>query len=169
MIYHQFFCDPEKEHTTVVLLHAFPLNSRMWEPQFQQLREQRIPYLAFDYPGFGQSMAWNKSPTMSDYAEVAYFAIKKLNLPKVVVVGLSMGGYVALSLYQKYPDIFHGLVLANTRAVADSEEGKKKRFKLVEEIRNDPSMNGLIQMHLENSFGMIAAQPNLSCRYWRSR
>jgi pimeloyl-ACP methyl ester carboxylesterase len=42
--------------------------------------------------------------------------------------------------------------LANTRAVADSEEGKQRRFKLIEQIQNDPSMRGLIQMHLEKFF-----------------
>jgi len=152
MIYHHLYFNPIEHQAAVVLLHAFPLNSRMWELQFEKLRENNIPYLALDYPGFGKSAPWAKEPSMDDFAEEVYHTIDRLNLQRVVVVGLSMGGYVALSLYRKHPEMFRGLVLANTRATADSEEGRQRRFKLVDEIRNDPSMKGLIQMHLEKFF-----------------
>jgi 3-oxoadipate enol-lactonase len=152
MIYNQLYINPRENQPTVVFLHAFPLNLKMWGPQFEMLRQKNIPYLALDYPGFGMSTPWEKEPTMDDFAEEAYRAIDRLNLQRVIVIGLSMGGYVALSLFRKHPDIFHGLVLADTRATADTEEGRQKRFKLVDEIRNDPSMKGLIQMHLEKFF-----------------
>lgn len=152
MIYHQLYLNPKEHQTAVVFLHAFPLNSKMWEPQFEKLREKNIPYLALDYPGFGKSSQWAKEPSMDDFAEEVHHAINGLDLQKVVVVGLSMGGYVALSLFRKHPGIFHGLVLANTRATADTDEGKQKRFKLIDDIRNDPSMKGLIQMHLEKFY-----------------
>jgi 3-oxoadipate enol-lactonase len=152
MIYHQLYFDSRKNRLTAVFLHAFPLNLKMWGPQFEVLREKNIPYLALDYPGFGMSAPWEKEPSMDDFAEEAYRAIDRLNLQRVIVVGLSMGGYVALSLFRKHPDIFNGLVLANTRATADTEEGRQKRFKLIDEISKDPSMNGLIQLHLGKFF-----------------
>lgn len=152
MIYQQLFLNPAGNKTAVLLLHAFPVNSKMWEPQFEKLQDENIPFLAFDYPGFGRSPDWNESSSMNDFAEKAFSAIYHLNLEKVVVVGLSMGGYVALALYRNHPDIFSGLVLADTRSTADSEEGRQRRFKLIDEIKADPSMNGLIQMHLEKFF-----------------
>jgi len=152
MIYQQLYFNPKENRSAVVLLHAFPLNSRMWEPQFQKLREENIPFFALDYPGFGKSTLWTKETSMEDFAGVTFQAINRLDFRKVVVVGLSMGGYVALSLYREHPEIFQGLVLANTRAVADSVEGKQRRFKLVDEIKGDPSMKGMIQMHLEKFF-----------------
>lgn len=152
MIYHQLYLDPKKNRPTVVFLHAFPLNLKMWRPQFEMLRKKNIPYLALDYPGFGMSAPWEKEPSMDDFAEEAYRAIDRLNLQRVIVVGLSMGGYVALSLFRKHPDIFFGLVLADTRATADTEEGRQKRFKMIDEISKDPAMRGLIQLHLEKFF-----------------
>lgn len=152
MFYYQLYLNPKEHKSAVVFLHAFPLNSKMWEPQFGKLREKNIPFLALDYPGFGKSALWTKEPSMDDFADLAYHSINRLDLGKVIIVGLSMGGYVALALYRKYPDIFKGLVLANTRAVADSDEGKRKRFKLVDEIRNDPAMRGLIRLHLQKFF-----------------
>jgi 3-oxoadipate enol-lactonase len=152
LIYQQLYFDPKKHQTAVVFLHAFPLNSKMWEPQFKKLREENIPYFALDYPGFGNSAPRTKEASMDYFAEEVYHTIDRLNLRKVIVVGLSMGGYVALSLLRKHPKIFHGLVLADTRATADSEGGKQRRFELIDEIRSDPSMKGLIQMHLEKFF-----------------
>ena len=152
IIYHQLYFNPEKDQTALVLLHAFPLDSRMWEPQIEKLVDENIPFLAMDYPGFGRSSLLTKEPSMDDFADEVYQVIKRLNLQKVVVLGLSMGGYVALSLYRNHPDIFSGLILADTRATADSEEGRQRRFKLIEEIRNDPSMKRLIQMHLEKFY-----------------
>ncbi len=152
MIYQQLYWNPKENQTAVVFLHAFPLSSKMWEPQFQKLREENIPFLALDYPGFGKSFEWNETPSMDNFAEKAYLAINRLNLQKVVVVGLSMGGYVALSLYRNHPEIFSGLILANTKATADTEEARQRRFKLIEKIREDPSMSGLIQSHLEKFY-----------------
>lgn len=152
MLYQQLFLNPKENQSAVVLLHAFPLNSEMWQPQFEALKSENIPFLAIDYPGFGKSPEWEGSPSMDDFAEKVYEAISRLNLPKVVVVGLSMGGYVALSLYRNHPEIFTGLVLANTKASADSEEARQRRLKLIEQILEEPSMRGLIQFHLEKFF-----------------
>jgi 3-oxoadipate enol-lactonase len=152
MLYHQIFFNPEEDQAALVLLHAFPLDSRMWEPQIEKLVDENIPFLTIDYPGFGRSSLLTKEPSMDDFADEVYQVIKRLNLQKVVVLGLSMGGYVALSLYRNHPDIFSGMILADTRATADSEEGRQRRSKLIEEIRNDPSMKGLIQMHLEKFY-----------------
>lgn len=152
MLYQQLFLNPKKDQTAVILLHAFPLNSAMWEMQFEALSKEDIPFLAMDYPGFGKSLPWDRPPSMDDFAEEIYQAIVRLELRKVVVVGLSMGGYVALALYRKHPEIFTGLALANTKAAADSQEARQRRFNLIEEIKKDPSMKGLIQFHLEKFF-----------------
>lgn len=159
-IYHQVFFNAKQDRAGVVFLHAFPLDSRMWEPQMSELRGREIPFLAPDYPGFGKSSAWKKKPAMADFSGLVYASIKRLGFDKVVVVGLSMGGYVALSLYASHPEIFCGLVLANTRAEADSEEARQRRFELIEAIKKNNSLDGVIQFHLQKFYSPRTRQKN---------
>jgi pimeloyl-ACP methyl ester carboxylesterase len=94
--------------TLVVFLHAFPLNLLMWNPQFQQLKKNRIGYLSFDYPGFGQSSLTQKSMSMEDYADGIYDLLKKMDVTRSVFICSSMGGYVAFALLRKRPGLFRG-------------------------------------------------------------
>ena len=109
---------------TVVLLHAFPLSSAMWEPQVQALREYRI--LAPDLRSFGARAT--EAGTIADMADDIAGMIRE----PVVLGGLSMGGYVALAFARKYPDKLRGLILADTKAEADDTTGKANRDKMIE-------------------------------------
>ncbi len=125
----------------VVLLHAFPVNQKMWNPQIDMLNKNNIEFVAVDYPGFGQSKVVKKTMEMEDYGEVILDILRQLGVRKAVFVGLSMGGYVALALYRNHPGVFAGLVLANTRARADTDEARKKRFQMIDTLikKGDPS------------------------------
>ncbi len=119
--------------TPLVLLHAFPLDRGMWRPQLAALGEvTRV--VALDLPGFGES-----APTpfsIERAADVVAEFLAARDVPKAVVCGLSMGGYVALALARKHPDALAGLVLADTRAGVDDRTTKENRTKsiaLVEE------------------------------------
>jgi pimeloyl-ACP methyl ester carboxylesterase len=110
----------------VLLLHAFPLHSGMWAPQMGALAAS-CRVLAFDYRGLGQSHPAPAATTMDLIASDALALLRRLGLRRVVVAGLSMGGYAALELYRRAPEIFRGLALCDTRATRDTEEAKASR------------------------------------------
>lgn len=120
--------------TPVTFLHAFPLDSHMWTSQFEALKAYEIGHVAPDYPGFGQSDLIGNSMSMEDYADSIFDFLKSLEISKSVFVCSSMGGYLAFALLRKYPELFRGLVLANTRASADSEEARQQRWSVIRDL-----------------------------------
>lgn len=117
----------------VVLLHAFPMSSAMWEPQFAALSAYRV--LAPDLRGFGGtplSAPWFVEHAVDDVFETMTAA----GIEKAVLVGLSMGGYVALRAVEKAPARVKALVLCDTRAEADANENKIKRAAAVDFVKS---------------------------------
>ncbi|MGH9811813.1 MAG: alpha/beta fold hydrolase [Candidatus Acidiferrales bacterium] len=111
----------------VVLLHAFPLSRKMWAPQVEALAP-RYRVIAPDFRGHGESGVADEDSTMERLAEDVRGLLDHLKLERVVLGGLSMGGYVALAFYRRWPELVAALVLADTRASADTEEGRKGRY-----------------------------------------
>src|SRR3954471_9509993 len=109
----------------VVLLHGFPLDHTMWESQIQTLGSiYRV--IAPDLRGHGRSAAPDGIYPIDDMADDVVEMLDALRISEPVVVGgLSMGGYVALSLAARYPKRLRGLMLMNTRAGADSPEAAR--------------------------------------------
>jgi pimeloyl-ACP methyl ester carboxylesterase len=120
----------------LLLLHAWPLDARMWEPQLRELSEA-VSVVAPDHPGFGGSRLPGPVTTMAACAEHAVSALDAAGLERAVVCGLSMGGYVALELWRRARGRVTGLVLANTRAVADPPEAARARRALAERLLVD--------------------------------
>ncbi len=122
----------------VLLLHAFPLHSGMWEPQLEALCD-RWRLIAPDLKGFGASDAPDdvSAYSMAGYADEVAGVLAGLRLDRVVVVGLSMGGYVAFSLMSRHRDLVSALVLCDTRADPDSEEVLERRTKQQRQVRED--------------------------------
>jgi len=117
--------------TPLIFLHAFPLNRTMWAPQEAVLsRQYRV--ITMDLRGHGESDAplWRFS--LEQYADDVAGLLDHLAIPQAVLVGLSMGGYVGFAVYRKHADRVTALVLADTRAQADSEEGRTGRFNLAQ-------------------------------------
>ncbi|MCB1022434.1 MAG: alpha/beta fold hydrolase [Acidobacteria bacterium] len=116
----------------LLLLHAFPLNRTMYAEQAEGLRDiARV--IAFDAPGVSRS---EPGPLSIDgLADLAVGLLDALQIPRAVVGGVSMGGYVALSFARRHPDRLLGLILANTRAAADSEEARKGRAETAQVAR----------------------------------
>jgi 3-oxoadipate enol-lactonase len=110
----------------VVLLHAFPLHSGMWAPQLQALGT-RFRVIAPDYRGLGLSRPAPQATTMGLVAADVLSLLGQLGIRRAAVAGLSMGGYVALELYRRAPDLFRGLVLCDTKATHDTVEAKSGR------------------------------------------
>ena len=112
----------------LVLLHAFPIGANLWEPQMRNIPEGwRL--ITPDLRGFGGSTELDAVSALSiaDYAADVVDLLEELGVKRAVIGGCSMGGYAALALYQSTPELFDGLVLANTRAGADSPESRANR------------------------------------------
>ena len=117
----------------IVFLHAFPLDRSMWAPQLGALvRQGRC--LAPDLRGFGESAA-GPPYSMDQYADDVAELIDSLGVDPVVLVGLSMGGYIAFAFLRRHREKVRALVLADTRAGADTDEGREKRRRLIEVAR----------------------------------
>jgi 3-oxoadipate enol-lactonase len=121
----------------VLFLHAFPLNAAMWEPQISAV-PAGWRMIAPDYRGFGGS-SLPAPATMNELAGDVVDVLDHLEIHEAVVVGCSMGGYVAFELLASAPNYVKGLVLVDTRAGADTDEGKAGRRKMLEKIENEGS------------------------------
>jgi 3-oxoadipate enol-lactonase len=118
----------------LLLLHAWPLDRRMWDPQLAVLPEGP-PVAAPNHPGFGGSPLDGAVTTMGSCAETAIAAMDEAGMERSLVCGLSVGGYVAFELRRRARDRVVGLVLANTRAVADTPEAAETRRALAARLR----------------------------------
>ena len=116
--------------TPIVLLHAFPLNRTMWEPQIPQF-STRFRTIAVDLRGHGESSAGDTPHTLDDLATDIKHLLDHLHIQKAIFIGLSMGGYILMAFYRLYPDRVKGLVLADTRAQADTPDGRAGRFEMI--------------------------------------
>ena len=113
---------------TVVLLHAFPLDEQMWEPQLEALagHDVHAPRL------------YGRGSSIDDWAEQI---LDEVGGP-FAAVGASMGGYVALSMARQAPERVAGLLLASSRAAGDSPERKAFRNELIERLRAGDRLDG---------------------------
>jgi 3-oxoadipate enol-lactonase len=117
----------------VVFLHGFPLDRSMWAPQVGALVGQ-ARCITPDMRGLGASSG--AAPySMDQYADDVAALMDTLALDDAVLVGLSMGGYIAFAFWRRHRARVRALVLADTRAGADSEEGREKRRRLIEVAR----------------------------------
>jgi pimeloyl-ACP methyl ester carboxylesterase len=136
----------------VVLLHAFPLSRAMWRPQLAELAaDYRV--IAPDLRGFGGTSPFTGPPSVEQMADDVAALLDALGVAEPLVLGgLSMGGYVALAFVRRHAARLRGLILADTRAEADSPEGKANRDRLIAFARaNTP--RDVIETMLPNLLG----------------
>jgi 3-oxoadipate enol-lactonase len=118
----------------LLFVHGFPLDHTMWRWQIDEF-SARYRVLAPDLRGFGSSTLGDGKITMRRYADDLAALLDRLEVrEKIVFIGLSMGGYVAWQFWQKYADRLAGLILCDTRAVADTLEAQVRRIDLAGEV-----------------------------------
>lgn len=111
----------------LVLIHGFPHDHTLWKPQLDGLSDA-ARVIAPDLRGFGSSGNVPPTMTMDDHAADIKALLDRLGIERAVIGGLSMGGYVALAFAALFPNALRGLLLCNTRAVADAEQARKARY-----------------------------------------
>jgi 3-oxoadipate enol-lactonase len=110
----------------LLLVHGFPLDRRLWTAQasaFATMTRVIMP----DLRGHGRSQIVPGPFTMEQHADDLVALLDHLKIQRAVVVGLSMGGYIAFALWRRYPERIQGLILADTRAEPDSVSARGGR------------------------------------------
>ncbi|NBU97381.1 MAG: alpha/beta hydrolase, partial [Spirochaetia bacterium] len=128
---------------TLVFLHGFPLDSEMWKNQKEFFK---------DYPIFCPDLlgTFNRPDslfTLDEMAETVYSEIL-ISQKKIILCGLSMGGYIAQRLVELYPENLIGLILISTRSAGDSNQAKINRTKAINKIKKEglfPFLNSFIK------------------------
>lgn len=135
--------------TAIVLLHGFLENSTMWEafiPEFTQ----KYRVITIDLLGHGKTEPMGYVHTMEDNAEVVHAVLSELKIRKAVLVGHSMGGYVALAFAELYPEFLKGMVLLNSTSRADSAERKTNRDRAIKAVKQNYS--NFVRLSIANLF-----------------
>jgi len=120
----------------VVLLHGFLENTTMWQNLMTHLSE-KYRVICIDLLGHGQTGSLGYVHTMAEQAQVVKAVLKHLKLRKVILVGHSMGGYVALAFAKLYADNVKGLCLLNATSLADSKTKKQDRNRAIALVKQN--------------------------------
>jgi len=118
----------------IIFIHGFPLNKSMWDAQLESLRDE-YRVIAYDVRGHGESEAGNDHFTIDLFASDLLNLMRKLNIKKATLCGLSMGGYIALNAVINFPEYFEALILSDTSCSADTPKARNKRLEAIESIR----------------------------------
>lgn len=129
---------------TVVLLHAFPLDARMWAYQVQVLTEAGWNVLVPDLPGFGAAPLLAGEPNLDAVAGALLEVLDERGIDRAVIGGISLGGYVAMALLRKRPEIFAAVICCDTKATADGDIARENRLKLAKAVTDSPAECGPI-------------------------
>ncbi len=135
--------------TAIVLLHGFLENSSMWKPFISKFaKKNRV--VTIDLLGHGKTECLGYVHTMEEMAEAVKAVLAKLRLRRVMLIGHSMGGYVALAFAEKYSKNIKGLCLMNSTATADSKEKKINRDRAIEAVKQNHK--SFIRISISNLF-----------------
>lgn len=120
----------------LVFVHGFPLSSAAWQKQIDAFRtSHRV--IALDLRGFGGSAAPHGTVTMTQYAADVCALLRRLHTGPVVLIGHSMGGYIALAFAHEHPEMLRGVVLVGTKAGADTTEAAAGRRTAAERVEKE--------------------------------
>ena len=130
---------------TVVLIHGFGEDGNIWNETVKKLKNN-FRVIVPDIPGSGKSTILkdeNTQISIDDYAEVIIHILGNESVTTCAVIGHSMGGYIALAIAEKYPEILTGFGLFHSTAFADNEERKQARLKSIDFIQTNDAISFL--------------------------
>ncbi|GAC1440346.1 MAG: alpha/beta hydrolase [Mycobacteriales bacterium] len=149
----------------LLLLHAFPLSSAMWMSQREELAAV-CRVITPDQRGFGGSPLGQDSPSLDAAADDVAALLDRLGLDRVVLGGLSMGGYVAMAFLRRHGERVDALLLADTKATADPATGRANRERIAAAVESDQSSTVLVDEVLPTLLGTttVATRPLVAGR-----
>lgn len=120
----------------LILLHGYPLHRGIWKGQLEPLAAtNRV--IAFDLPGFGAASTLHCPETLDGCAAIVGSSAHAIASPPAVILGHSLGGYLALEQYGDHPERVRALILTSTRSEADSEEAVARRHATISRLRQE--------------------------------
>jgi pimeloyl-ACP methyl ester carboxylesterase len=122
--------------TTLLFLHGFCETHEIWNDFIEPFTKE-FNVITIDLPGFGQSDILPTPFSMDDVGEAVANWLQERHLGQVIVIGHSLGGYVALSLLENHPELIGGICLFHSTVFADSVEKKENRNKVMEFVRKN--------------------------------
>jgi 3-oxoadipate enol-lactonase len=125
----------DKTATPIVLIHGFPFNCDMWKPQIDLLKTT-FRVVAYDVRGHGRSEVGDGQYTIEMFVDDLIGLLDYLRLEKVVLCGLSMGGYIVLRAAERNPERCRALILCDTTSNADSNEAKLRRAASIKTVKS---------------------------------
>ncbi|MXN92691.1 alpha/beta fold hydrolase [Flavobacterium sp. Sd200] len=135
--------------TAIVLLHGFLENSSMWNV-FTEEYAKKYRVITIDLLGHGQTGCLGYVHTMEDMADAVQAVLSHLRIRKAILMGHSMGGYVALAYAELYADTVKGIVLQNSTSRADSDERKINRDRAIAAVKQNHT--AFVRMSIANLF-----------------
>lgn len=120
----------------LIVLHGFCETSAIWKPMIGHLPDG-IEVIAVDLPGFGKSVLPDGKFSIADIGLRLIDWIDAVKIPRSVIVGHSLGGYVGLSMLAQAPDLFSAFVLFQSTALADTPEKRENRNKVIEFVNGN--------------------------------
>lgn len=138
----------------MLFVHGHPFDRRMWGPQLDALQDE-LRVVALDLPGYGGSPPRGTTITMRELATAAIELLDDLQIERATVVGLSMGGLVAMELGLGWPDRVDGLVLAATTAAPVTPEEAEHRRDLADRVEREGPLALVVEM-AARLFGPVA-------------
>lgn len=138
----------------ILFIHGHPFDHRMWEPQVRAFAGKGYRTIVPDLRGYGRTTVVPGITHLDTFARDLYALLDYLKLDVVSVVGLSMGGQIALELYRLFPDRVDSLTLAATNPRAETEEGRRRRSQVAQRLLTE-GMRGYAD---EMLVGMMTAQ-----------
>jgi pimeloyl-ACP methyl ester carboxylesterase len=148
-----------------VLLHAFPLSATMWLAQREGLADV-CRVITPDQRGFGGSPLGTDPPSLDAAADDVAELLDRLDLDRVVLGGLSMGGYVAMAFLRRHPQRVSALLLADTKASADPDAARANRERIAVAVETDEASTVLVDDVLPSLLGSttVGSRPMVSGR-----
>lgn len=147
LVVHEF---GEKGDLSLIFIHGFPYNYKMWMKQIESLKDQ-YHCLAYDVRGFGCSDVGDGQYTIDSMVDDLEMLLDEREIERPILCGFSMGGYVTLRALDRNLKRYVGAILINTRAQADSNQAKVNRAAGIRRI-NDEGKEGFIQDFVPNCF-----------------
>jgi len=129
----QLSYEDQGEGLPVLFIHGFPFDHQLWNPQIETL-SQNYRVIAPDLRGFGESDIPGDTSSMTQFAADLIALLDLLSIDQAVVCGLSMGGYISLTIAESFPERLLGLVLSNTRSAKDTYAVSQNRYNTAEKV-----------------------------------
>jgi len=133
----------------LVLLHGFTESLQVWDTFSNQL-SQAFRVICIDLPGHGRTANFEPVHTMEFMAETVHAVLSFCRIQQCVLLGHSMGGYVALAFAQQHPEMLKGLILFHSQADPDDDEARRNRSRTIELIR--VSRSGFLNQFIPDLF-----------------